>query len=118
MNTAAKLPPEFMAYWLTLVEASPRSMMAAYWQLIGRWEAGYDIPGYGTWQAFQIAQFSGQPLPTKCPRGFQPRGWSARNLARFKPQRRPRTLVIRTEGAKAIISPTMARAYRRYFGTN
>lgn len=93
MNTAAKLPAEFIAYWKHLIEANPRSLTSAYWSLLGRWEAGYSIPGFGTWREFMAAQFPERRANVACPRGFRPRGWSLRNLSRFEPTKTERLML-------------------------
>lgn len=83
MNTAATLPAEFIAFWKNTMEQA-HTITGAHWSLIGRWEAGYSIPGYGTWREFFFLQYPERTMPEKCPRDFKPRGWSLRNLSRFQ----------------------------------
>ena len=92
MNTTATLPAEFVAFLKNLMEQNQRSIAAAHRSLIGRWQAGYNIPGYGTWHALYVKMFPGLPIPKNCPRGLQPRGWSLRNLCRYQPTKAQRVL--------------------------
>ena len=66
-----RLPAEFIEFWKSLCEKNQRNSRPAHRELIRRWEAGMDIPGYAD-------------LPSAEMNGL-PRGWTYRNLMRHAP---------------------------------
>ena len=80
-----KLSEDFVEYWKGLCEQFQRNSKAAYRELIRRWEAGMDIPGY-------------KDRPPAEPNGV-PWGWTYGNLMRYAPSKFE--LTVRRQGRSA-----------------
>lgn len=79
-----KHPQKFIDYLALLCLSNQRKTAPALRQLYREWQAGKDIPGYGTWQQLFVKRFSRTPGP-KCPPDFFPDSWSDSTLRRLCP---------------------------------
>ena len=81
---------EFKAFWWQLCLDNKRATAPAYRELFRRLAAGETIPGFGDWREIFASEHGGlYPAPERaCPYAagaVVPKGWSARNLAKLKP---------------------------------
>lgn len=82
---ATGMPKAFVDYWQGLFLANQRKGRPAWRELIRRWKAGDEIPGYGTWREYWQRAHPGVVLGSHCPPDL-PSGWGYRNLTRHKPE--------------------------------
>lgn len=88
-------PDKFIQEVKRMAELNHRSIEEALEQLRERWQAGEEIPGYGTWIDYYDKKFPERPVPKTWPRGFYPAGFSVRNLRRYGPTKGGRVLFQR-----------------------
>lgn len=81
-----ELPEEFVEHWKGLCERNQRKCRPAYVKLCHAWRTGESIPGYGTWREWFRKEYDAMP-PDVCSAPIIPKGWSYRNLMRFRPSK-------------------------------
>lgn len=90
-TTRGSLPAAFLEYWVAHALGYSRGTKAAHADLVARWKAGEEIPGYGTWINWWQEAHRGRPLPAVCPPDL-PTGWSYENLQDKLPEQSIQTL--------------------------
>ena len=81
-----ELPAEFVEHWKSLCERNQRKCRPAYVKLCHAWRTGESIPGYGTWREWFRKEYDAMP-PDVSSAPVLPKGWSYRNLMRFRPSK-------------------------------
>lgn len=83
-TTTTRLPREFIDFWRALCDQNQRAILPAWRKLVRMWREGEEIPGFGNWREWYLAEFPLDTLPERCPDKL-PAGWSKRNLDKYKP---------------------------------
>lgn len=102
-------PAEFVAEVKRRIEANARGARQAILSIYRDWQAGAEIPGYGTWQQHFLAEFPERDIPAKWPMGFYPRGWGKSQLYKLQTSKAERALARRGLAAAKPYLPHVIR---------